>query len=289
MKTLYLIIKKDNINNQIVFNLLKNACKTRGVKTRAIYTDGFDFSKKIRLTPKDGLYKISITPEANLIEKYLIQKEIATFYSNYLYGIGKLDNTIECSLAHEKDQLPIIPTIFSIINDPRLLKKYVKKLGGFPVIIKSTWKNHGEGVVKINSFKELIATIISLTKKGEFFIMRKFVPHKKQGRLIVLGNKVIASHENLPTIDFRSNVGTSDVRQRRAVSYDEKIHEIAIRAVKLLGYEFGGVDILFEEKTQEPYLAEVNIPCFFPTTQKMTKVDISGMMIDHLINKANKN
>ena len=61
---------------------------------------------------------------------------------------------------------------------------------------------------------------------------------------------------------------------------------MAVKAVRSLGYEFGGVDILFEEETNNPYIAEVNFPCFFPTTQRLTNIDISGKMIDFLINKS---
>ncbi|KKQ46317.1 MAG: hypothetical protein US63_C0003G0030, partial [Candidatus Moranbacteria bacterium GW2011_GWC2_37_8] len=50
------------------------------------------------------------------------------------------------------------------------------------------------------------------------------------------------------------------------------------------GFEFGGVDILID-RNGEHYLIEANFPCFFPRCQMLTGVDISGMMLDYLVQK----
>ncbi len=140
--------------------------------------------------------------------------------------------------------------------------------------------------MKIDSLESLFSVCDYLNSKSEPIILRKFIKHKEQARIIVLGDKVLANHTNLTSEDFRTNVGNNNSRKRLVKEYDEKIKNMAVKAVRSLGYEFGGVDILFEEETNNPYIAEVNFPCFFPTTQRLTNIDISGKMIDFLINKS---
>jgi glutathione synthase/RimK-type ligase-like ATP-grasp enzyme len=128
-----------------------------------------------------------------------------------------------------------------------------------------------------------------LKTKSETLILRKFIQHKEQARLIVMGNEVLAYHTNIASLDFRTNVGDNNSRKRMVKEYSEAIKNIAVKAVNLLGYELGGVDILFDEETNMPYIAEINFPCYFPTTQRLTGIDISGAMIDFLIKKSNVN
>ena len=52
-----------------------------------------------------------------------------------------------------------------------------------------------------------------------------------------------------------------------------------------MGIETGGVDLLFD-KDDKPFIAEVNFPNNFTTTQSVTGVDIASEMVTHLVNKA---
>jgi len=285
MKNLYLILRKNS--NHTTFDLLKKSAEEKGITVKQIHTDDFSFSQKPNLTHEDAIYRIAIDANSSLIEKYLINENTIGFYSNYLNCIGKLDNVIEYSLIHQKFNIPIIKTIFSVPTNKDHLKESIDELGGFPVILKTLGGMHGIGVMKIDSYDSLFSIIDYLENRGEKFVLRKFIEHEEQARIIVLGDKVIASHANFTSNDFRTNVGDNSTRKRAVKSYDKKIHDMAVKAVQSLGYEFGGVDILFSKKTNEPHIAEVNFPCFFPRTQELTGVDIAGAMIDYLIDKSN--
>lgn len=285
MKNLYLIIDKNSPNTS--YNLLKEAAENRNIVVTPIYFDGFNFSQKLNLTHEDGIFRLKSGRKASIIEKYLINENVSSFYSNYLFCIGRLDpEYLGSSLVNEKNSLPIIKTIFSLTSNRELLKEYVEYLDGFPLIIKSMGGMHGVGVMKIDSFESLCSICDYLNRQNDTFIMRKFINHKKQARLIVLGDRVIASHANYTTSDFRTNVGDNETRKREVETFSDEIQEIAVKATNTLGLEFAGVDILFEEGTNNPYIAEVNSPCFFPTTQKMTGIDIAGAMVDFLIQKS---
>ena len=66
----------------------------------------------------------------------------------------------------------------------------------------------------------------------------------------------------------------------------KEIQRVAVAAVKSIGIEFGGVDILFSDNG-EYYISEVNSPCAYNHTQTLTGIDIAGAIVDYLINKSN--
>lgn len=284
MKTLHLVTKKNT--NGTTFSLLKKSAEARGIAVVTIDTKEFDPDTRLKFTGDDLLYRITTDSRSCLVEKILINRDVTSFHSSYANCIGKLDNVLESTLMHQKNGLPIIPTILALPKNITQAQKHVKTLGGFPVVLKALGGMHGNGVVKIDSMDALATTLFSERNNPEGMIMRKFVRHREQARLIVLGDKVIASHANIAGKDFRTNFGDNSERIREVKTYDEKIRKIAVSAVKVLGLEFGGVDILFEEDTGKAYIAEVNFPCFFARTQQLTGIDIAGAMLDFLVRKS---
>ncbi|MBD3244814.1 MAG: hypothetical protein GF335_02360 [Candidatus Moranbacteria bacterium] len=284
MKNLYLILRKDS--NKTTFNLLKKSAEEKGVCVKAFYTEDFDFTQTFILTNNDALYRISTDFKSSIIEKILINENIICLYNSYINCIGKMDNVLGSSIMHSKLNLKIIPTVFTLPQNKDQIIKYTEFLGGFPIVLKALGGSHGVGVMKIDSIDSLSSILDYLNNKSEPIILRKFIKHKEQARIIVLGDKVVANYTNFTSEDFRTNVGNKNYRKRLVKEYDEKIKNMAVKSVRSLGYEFGGVDILFEEGTNNPYIAEVNFPCFFPTAQRLTKTDISGKMVEFLINKS---
>ena len=163
------------------------------------------------------------------------------------------------------------------------------ELGGFPVIIKSMGGMHGVGVMKIDSRESFSSIIDYLQTKDDTFILRQFIEHSEQARIVVLGDQVISSHANMTSGDFRTNAGEEKNRQRENKSYSNEIQDIAVQAVRSLGLEFGGVDIIFDTKTGEPFITEVNFPFFFPGNYRVTGAPIAKMMIEYLVEKSKNN
>lgn len=284
MKNLFLI-RRPHTNNS-TFRFLHDEATSKGIQVHDLNFDNFDFSNIPQLTKDDGVYSISFDNNTRLVEKSLINEQAVSFYTDYKNCVASPDNVLEATMILEKEMLPIIPTIFALSKSKERLMTYVDALSGFPVIIKNTGGSHGKGVMKIDSLSSLTSVCDYLLSQNQTFILRKFIPHKKQGRLIVLGDKVVASHENYAALDFRSNVGPNALRTRGVVQYNSTICEMAVNAVKALNLEFGGVDVLLDERDETPYIAEVNFPCYFPTTQRLTGIDIAGEMIDHLVKKS---
>ena len=270
--------------NKTTVGLLKEACEKLDVNFIHLDPDTFDFSEKLLLGKEDALFRVSTSKGARILEAFLLNDDVRTFHHDYRYGLALADNVFKFTLLQEKVDLPIIDTIFNLSPDKKLLEKYCEKLGGFPIIVKVPGEQSGRGVMKFDSFKKLFKAVPEIIKNESRFILRKFIKHDRQARIIVVGDEVVASHENLVGNDFRSNFGKKSERKRRVVEYSDEIKEIAIRAVHAVGSNFGAADILFDENNKA-YLAEVNFPCYFPRTQQLTGIDIAGKMIEYFINK----
>jgi len=270
--------------NKTTVGLLKEACEKLDVNFIHLDPDTFDFSEKLILGKSDALFRVSTSKGARILEAFLLNDEVRTFYHDYRYGLGLADNVFKYTLLQQNANLPIIETIFNLSLDKHLLEKYCEKLGGFPIIVKVPGEQSGRGVIKFDSFKKLFKAVPEIMKNESRFILRKFIKHDRQARIIVLGGEAIASHENLVGNDFRSNFGKKSERKRRVVEYSDEIKAIAVKAVHAIGSDFGAVDILFDEEGKA-HLAEVNFPCYFPRTQQLTGIDIAGRMIEYFLKK----
>lgn len=264
--------------------LLAEACKELNVKYKELIAEEVDFIQIKQLGKKDLLYRVSMSPLSYNLERYLINKNSTHFYHTYTNAITLPDNVIGATLLHEKASLPIIPTVYTLPTNRKALQEAVHKLEGFPLIIKSIGGSHGIGVMKVDSFEALSSLADYLALNNNQFIMRKFIDYEYHGRFIVLGNKVIDSirYHKIKS-DFRSNVGTT--LHVEPYTFDKTCEKTAIKAVKELDIEFGGVDILIDYNGKH-YLAEVNFPCFFPRAQLATKTPIAKQMIQYLLKKA---
>lgn len=285
MKRFHIIAAKNtNETGKVTQEYLEKSAEERGIELVHHYVEEFDFSKQYGLGSDDGIYRISADSRAVLIEKYLINKEVKTFYIRPESCIAKLDNVIEGTLVHEKHDLPIIKTIYSLTDNTELLQNYADALGGFPLVVKVAGGMRGVGVIKVDSLDALASLTDYLVRSPDRYVLREYIEHSKHARLIVLGDTVIASHLQDASGDFRSNVG--DNIKREAMKFDKALEQAAINAVKTLGFEFGGVDILFEEGTDRAVIAEVNLPCYFARNTILDGTDISGAMIDYLVAKS---
>lgn len=278
----YCIIEEENEENLERVKLLKKACDEKRIGFNLLEANKFDFINPPCLEEGDLIYRATPGERATSIERVLLNKKCTAFYKDYKLGLNDRTSSF---FMHQKEGLPVVKTIPDLPSDRSILKKYAKFLGGFPLIVKVRGNRHGVGVIRVDSFESLVSIADYLTPMLENkYFMREYIDHTGQGRLIVLGNKVIASHENkVVEDDFRTNVGNR--RSREAKKFSKEMEDVAIKAVTSLGLEFGGVDLLLC-KTGKYFISEVNFPCHFPTTQTLTKVDIAGKMVEYLVNKS---
>lgn len=282
MYTLYIITSTTTSHKQIV-ELFENAAATRGVTVERLAVNEVDYTKLPNLKDNDMLYRASTTTSASTLFKTLVaQTNVKTLYRSKLSAIYSGENVIYNTMLHQANDLPIMETVFDRTCDKSLLLKYVQELGGFPIIVKAAGESHGRGVNKADNINELLEFTEDFNARNIRYILRAFVQHQKCARLIVLGDHVIDSIAYAkPHDDFRTNAGELIATKE---AFSPEIESVAVTSVKVLGAEFGGVDILIGD-TGEYYLAEVNTPCFFPRAQMLTGVDISGKIIDYMLQR----
>lgn len=280
-RTFYCISNK--IYNNKTRRLLKEACEDLCVNFVHLNPEVITLEDIENVKSTDLMYRISdvFKKDAMEIEYALLSKGVTSFYKD--------DNSLNVNLE-ESDSFLLVtkgiktPDSFFFAPDSREeLKKVVKKLGSFPIILKILGGSHGVGVMKFDSFSSLFSGIDFLKEKSIKFVLKRFINVSESARLIVLGDKVIDSIAYKSSDDdFRSNEG--EVQNVFKKSYSPEVQEEAVKAVKALNLEFGGVDVMIDDSGY--YVIEVNFPAYYPRAESLTKTPISKMMIEFLINKA---
>jgi len=287
MKTLHVIT--DSLTHCSISKRLIEAAEKRNIIINLITTSNFDFSNETKLGNDDGLYRASCNRNAVLIEQHLLNDEVNSLYNDIPLQYTRVPGSLRDAILFQKAGLSYIPSFPLVTNDREILKKYSEILGNFPLVIKVSGSMRGLGTMRVDSFESLHSIADHLHNSPRtYYQLQKFIPHKMQVRLKILNNEILTSHANLRTTDFRTNRSPKEEREELVEDFSPEIQELGKEAMKVLGYEFGAVDILVDETTNKPYLAEVNMPCDFLYAEKLHDADIAGAIIDFMIKKSEK-
>ena len=207
-------------------------------------------------------------------------------------AIEKCDNKALTAIELEKRGIDtpetyVAPLTFEgvEINDFEFARYAAEKLG-YPLVVKEVSGSFGGQVYLAEDFEALKAIIKSIGHKG--FLMQKFIASSRgrDVRVNVVGGKVIcAMLRESADGDFRSNVTLGG----RAESYKVNAAQarLAVKACRALGLDFAGVDVLFGENGR-PLICEVNSNPHFKSTYDATGIDLSEIIIDHVIKTLGK-
>ncbi len=257
-------------------DLLRAACEKRKISFQTLDPFSFDFSKPSPIKKGDLVYRVSRGKLLRTLEDYVLKPGALTFYQDL--SVRKFH-----PFMLEKSGVLIPKSILCLNNDRSTITRSVKKLGGFPIIVKALGGTRGVGVMKIEAFSALFGIVDFLVSQKKLFTLRQYIPVQSSARLIVLGNQVVSSMEyKAKGNDFRTNASSAPVV--RPKTYPKEVQEAAIHATKSMGLEFGGVDLLIDG--QNHYISEVNFPCNFVRAHKVLNQDIAGEMVDFLLGKA---
>lgn len=285
---IYNSVNKKNVQNKIP-EFFKEACITQGIEfvSHDVSHQGtsFTLSDLPELKKGDLLYRCATNRIALTAERMMMNEDVTSFYTDWK-SIYK--SRISSWFIHFKHGLPVVPTYPGIPSNKNETKLCVENLGGFPIIVKALGGSLGVGVMRFDSMKSLQSALDYFRATKASIMLRKYIRHDYYVRAVVVGNKVIGSKAAYVLEDeFRTNTLDSEKRTRKVKVLTEDLQEKVVQAVHLLGLETGGVDLLFD-KNENAYIAEVNFPNDFTTTQRVTGIDIAGEMLAYLIEKSKK-
>lgn len=160
-----------------------------------------------------------------------------------------------------------------------------ERIINYPMIIKETHGSFGKQVYLAENRKEAEEIFTRIHCKD--CLIQEFIESSrgKDVRINVVGDRVVASMLRYNDHDYRSNITNGGKMQRYTPSKAQE--EIALKACKILNMDFAGVDILFGPD-DKPYLCEVNSNPHFKTTYDCTGIDMSELILKHIVEHLKK-
>ena len=176
------------------------------------------------------------------------------FMMNTRASMLTCDNKLTTALLFEKFGIPTPRTAF--VSNENNIKTALDKVGGkFPIILKTLTGTQGVGVIKIESYEGLVATLQAMWKLEAEVLIQEFMPSDFDVRTFVVDNKIFASTKRThSSYDFRSN--THRGAEAEPYKLNDEEMEMILKAARLSRAYMVGVDhIIFKNK---PYLLEIN-------------------------------
>ena len=205
-------------------------------------------------------------------------------------GVNTLTSSIGLLMSRDKFKcmqylveqgVPVPTTYFSAdLHDAETI---VEKKLGYPFVLKLTEGSQGIGVFLIEDENSAERFFNTYSGSKTRVILQKFVSESfgRDIRIIVLGNKIIASMERVASADeFRSNIHRGGQGKLVELTTEEKA--LALKAIKGLGLSIAGVDII--RSSTGPLLLEVNSSPGIEGIEHTTKINVAKAIIDYITN-----
>lgn len=172
------------------------------------------------------------------------------------------------------------PMTYSNIGytDTAFIKNASERLG-YPIVVKEAFGSFGAQVYKADNYSELISITDRISPP---FLLQEYIgsSYGRDVRLQVVGDRVVAAMYRYSDNDFRANVTNGG--KMKPYSPNDAQCALAVSAVKNLGLDFAGVDVLFG-RNDEPVLCEVNSNAHFKNIDECTGSDIAGEIIAYIL------
>lgn len=187
------------------------------------------------------------------------------------------------ALADHNVRMPntiIAPKVFawSGVRDTKVYE-FVGDTLGFPLVIKEAHGSFGSQVYLIETMEQLVEKVCALGSIP--FLFQEFIASSRGTdlRLQVVGQEVVAAMRRVSNSDFRANMGKGATAYAHTPTEEEAA--LAIKATRLLGAHFAGVDVMFGPDG-EPILCEVNSNAHIMNLRDATGINAADPMLSHI-------
>lgn len=166
-------------------------------------------------------------------------------------------------------------------RSPKDTRHVLGLVGGAPLVVKLLQGSQGRGVVLAETAQAAESVISAFRDLDADILVQEFVEEAKGAdiRCFVIGAKVVAAMKRQAKLgDFRSNLHQGGEALPVKITAAER--DMAVRAVKALGLQVAGVDIL--RAHDGPKVIEVNASPGLQGVERASGKDVAGLIIQHL-------
>lgn len=212
--------------------------------------------------------------EVSLLAKFCRRFNISLLDSALLREpiISKNDDLFRFSTSG----LPVIKTIF--LENKGVMATLIKEFS-FPLVAKEIRGKRGFDVHLLKNKKQLQEFLRQMipqekTLDTKTYQFQKYIPADFDIRVLVLGGRVLGAIErrsNDPA-EFRHNITLGG--QAKNIPVTPLMKTLAIKAARLMNYEFAGVDFIIHRDTGKLYILEINRSPGFEGFMNATGIDV---------------
>ena len=149
------------------------------------------------------------------------------------------------------------------------------------VVVKPLFGSRGIGISYFNDKDTVERILRTLDFHRHVLYLQRYVPHGRSDlRVFIVGNEMTASMKRVSET-WKNNI--SQGAKPVAIKVSGEIEDLAFRAVRALGCEIAGVDII--EAADGPMVLEVNSQPGWRGIQQVSKVNIAEKIAEYLIQK----
>lgn len=223
-----------------------------------------------RIKPSMTFFGATVVRQFEMMNVYCLNKSLPITSSR-----DKL-NTLQL-LSH--DNLPMPTTSFSHLVYET--KNLIKIVGGAPLVIKLLEGTKGVGVVLAETNKAAESVINAFKSLKANILVQEFIKESKGRdiRCFVVGNKVVAAMERQAEEgEFRANIHLGG--KATAIKITDEERAIAIKAVKTIGLDVAGVDMV--RSNSGPKILEINSSPGLEGIESASAVNVASEIIKFL-------
>ncbi len=148
------------------------------------------------------------------------------------------------------------------------------------VIIKPLFGSEGKGMVRVCDDETAYRVLRAWELNRCIFYIQEFIPHFQQDiRAFVVGDEVVAAMRRRGT-GWKTNYSMG--AKAETIELDDVIKELAVKATRLIGLDYAGVDLLPAENGKT-YVVEINSIPGWRGLQQTTDMRIGDKIIEHVL------
>jgi ribosomal protein S6--L-glutamate ligase len=243
----------------------------------AIHSEGLPLPKLDALIPRIGA---SVTFYGTTLVRQL--QAMGIFSVNDSQAIIRSRDKLH-SLQLLAPHVPLPKTGFA--HSPEDIQGVIKKIGGYPLIIKLLEGSQGKGVILAETPNTTSSIVDSFHRLRAPFLVQQYIEEAKgcDIRCLVIDGQVVATMKReAQGGEFRANLHRGG--KALAVEITPEERDMAIKAAQIMGLQVSGVDILRTPKGS--MVLEVNSSPGLRGIEQASGKDIAGKIMEYVERKA---